>query len=182
MASDVAAPGSRRFTSQQYAAAMREIVTPTELRAVARSMLAVAKGAFVDPNNEDEFPVELSNQRAAAEWVITHTKGRPGTASPSVDPLELPTVRDAPSALLAYGEILAAVSSGKICADSAKLYASLVGDAAKIALAHKAVDSLASGGWPEFLFSDDRPLDEQLPEAMAFFERAMRARFAAVPA
>lgn len=151
---------------------MREVVTPTQLRELARSALDIA--------NDDG--ARESDRLGAMDWLAVHTKGRPGTASPAIDPLELPTVRDAASALLALGEIIGALSSGKICGDSAKLYASLVGDAAKIATANKVVDLLAAGGLPEFLFSDDRPLEEQLPEAMAFLERAMRARISSAGA
>lgn len=154
----VSAPGARRFTSQHYAAAVRAIMTPTELRDVISDIRGIAK----DPKAED------GDRIRAADFLVIHTKGRPGTAAPTVDPLDLPTVRDASSALLAYGEIIAAVSSGRICADSAKLYAGLVGDAAKIALASRAVGLLANGGRPEFAFEADAPLESQVSKLVEF--------------
>lgn len=163
-----------------YARAIREVMTPTEVRAVVREMRAVALG--VDPADGSPREYEQSDRRAAAELVLIHTKGRPGTAAPDVDPLELPEVRDAGSALEAYARIIDAVAKGDLCADSAQLYRQLVSDAAKIALANRTVNLLAAGGAPTFTFTDEMPLDEQLERQTEFVRDALLARMSHVPA
>lgn len=163
-----------------YARAIREVVTPTEVRAIAREMTAVALGK--DPTTGLAMQYDLADRRACADLVLVHTRGRPGTASPVIDPLDLPPVRDAASALEAYALIMRELGAGRITGDSAKLYASLVGDAAKIALANRTVSLLASGGAPTFVFSDELPMDEQLEKHTEFVRDALLARMSTTPA
>lgn len=139
---------------------MRYVVSPTEVRELARLVMEMAKDA----------ELEEGDRLRAMEWLLVHTKGRPGVSSPAIDYLELPSVVDAASALDALGRVLQAASTGRICADSAKLYAGLIGDAAKVALANKAVGLLANGGRPEFAFDADTPLAEQAGRLIEFLQ------------
>lgn len=143
------------YSQRDYANAMRAVTTPSALRELARGILQVAQTC--------EDPAE---KLRAAEWLIVHTKGRPGTAAPAVDPLQLPRIQDAASALEAYQAVLTGVCTGAVCADSAKVYQSLIGDAAKIALADRAVNLLATGGHVELAVTDEEDLEAQL-ESMA---------------
>lgn len=172
----IARAGRRQI---DYARAMREVVTPSEVRAIAQEMKAIAKG--VDPVTELRVDYPLDDRRLCAEFVLVHTKGRPGTAAPAVDHLDLPAVTDAQSALDALALITKAVSAGDICADSARLYRELVGDAAKIALANRTVSLLASGGAPTFVFSDEVPLEEQLEKHSEFVRDALLERMSQLP-
>jgi hypothetical protein len=160
--------GARGYTSRQYAVAVRHVVTPTALREVVRGVQAIFKDAEQD-----------SDRLKAAEWLMVHSKGRPGVAAPAVDPLELPKVTDAASALAAYQALTDAVSKGECCADSAAVYRQLIGDAAKIALADVAVGLLAAGGNADFMLSDDVPFEEQLPALIAFYQGQLAIRQAA---
>lgn len=144
--------GIDRLRAEDYRAALRRAASPSDVERIVREVADIAR------THEDH-----SQRLVAASMLVQWTAGRAHQASAPVDPLELPEVRSVPDALEALAKITSALGRGEIDGHSAKVYSELVCSAAKLAAAESAVDALAGASRLEWTWTDEVPVEEQLP-------------------
>jgi hypothetical protein len=114
----------------EYRAAMREAVTPTQLRAVLRKLVSKAKGGDV----------------LAAKVLLDRTLGK-ATAAPATDDaakVDLPTLATTADTVAASNAILQALGEGRLSAEDAARYATIVELARRTLETHDLAERLAA--------------------------------------